>query len=416
MIHALRALTEALPGRALEGHADPHAWALGGVPPEAVVAPSTLEEVGVVVAVAARERFGVVPMGGMTRPGPEAPVGPYVVLSTRRLDEVEDYEPADLTVTAQAGLTLEALDRVLAEKGQWLPADPPLAPRRTLGGMVATGTVGPLGTAYGAPRDHVLGLTVVTGDGRVLRLGGRVMKNVAGFDLVKLMVGSHGTLGVVVSASLRLFPKPATEGVWVLRGDAPGALMTVARRVATAAVMPASAVLTVASAAEGGAAALAVRIQGAAPAVEADAATLLGPDLGAAVVHEEGGAREMAALMRDHGSEYPVVLRAFALPSLLPEVLDAVHGALPGAALNADVLAGRVRAGIPVEGADPAAVALLRDRLEALGGTLVVERAPADLVERVPVRGSAGRAGALSAALRARFDPSGVLSPGRYLP
>lgn len=414
MTDPLRALAEALPGEALDSGADASTWALGGAAPEALVAPGTVEEVRTVLTVAARAGFGVVPVGRMTNPGPETPVGPFVVLSTHRLDGVLDYEPADLTVTAEAGLTLGALDRLLGEQGQWLPADPPMAPRRTLGGMVATGAAGPLGTAYGAPRDHVLGLSVVTGDARLLRLGGRVMKNVAGFDLVKLMVGSHGTLGVVVSASLRLFPRPATEQAWVLPGENPGALLAAARRVAIAAVVPASAVLLAPGSGEAGPAALVVRIQGAAPAVESDAAKLLGEDLTRATAHAGDAAEKIVAEARDHAADHPVVLRAFALPVLLPEVLDAVHAAVPGAALAADVLTGRVRAGLAAEAVDAVTVRRLRARLEALGGTLVLERAHPGLLAEVPVRGAPGPAGPLSAALRARFDPSGILSQGRF--
>jgi glycolate oxidase FAD binding subunit len=404
-------LCDVLPAGAVRDAGDAGDWTVGGATPEAVAEPSSVEEVRAVLAAAASGGFAVVPLGGRTDPGPETPRGRFVVLSTQRLGGVEDYQPADLTVEARAGTTLAALGEALAAKGQWLPVDPPFARRKTLGGLVATGAAGSLGMAYGTPRDHVLGLSVVTGDGRVLRLGGRVMKNVAGFDLVKLMVGSRGTLGIIVSATLRLFPRPAEDRALVLAGEGPGALLEAARRAATASVVPASAVLVLP--APGAGAALVVRVQGAGSAVDADAAKLLGPSLGRARIMRGAEALQVFEAVRDHAARHALVIRAFALPGLLAEVLSAVQDALPVAALSADVMSGRVRVGVEGD-ADAGSLARLRARLEALGGSLAVERCTPLLAAGFPARGDAGRAGALGRALRARFDPGGVLSPGRF--
>jgi glycolate oxidase FAD binding subunit len=406
-----RALEEMLGGDALVPPQGPSAWTVGGAEPLAVALPATAEEVQGVLALAAAEGIGVVPLGGRTDPGSEVPSGRFMVLGTARLGGIHDYEPADLTVTAGAGTTLGELGAVLAERGQWLPADPPFAPRRTLGGMVATGAAGPLGTAYGAPRDHVLGLTVVTGDGKVLRLGGRVMKNVAGFDLVKLMVGSRGTLGVVTSASVRLFPCPEEDRVLACSAASPGDLLGVARALATGPVVPASAVLL----SGGGEATLSVRIQGAASAVSADRSRLLPP--GASFGEVPSG--EVGAFLervRDHAAAHAVVVRASALPGNLADVVDAVGSAVADGDVAIDVLTGRVRWGTSdPAGVDVAALAALRGRLATMGGSMTLERAPQDLLARVSAHASGGRVGALSLALRARFDPGGVLSPGRFV-
>lgn len=410
MSDILRLLGEVVPAQALEGAGDVDAYRVGGVAPEAVVTPASEEEVVRVLAAATGAGLGVVPAGNASGLGAQAPSRAFVALSTRRISGIEDYEPADLTVTARGGTPLAELTRVLAEQGQWLPADPPLAPCRTLGGLVASAAAGPLSMAYGGTRDQVLGLTAVTGDGRVLKLGGRVMKNVAGFDLVKLFVGSRGTLGVITSASLRLFPRPAVDRVYVVEGETPGALLDVARGVATASVVPASAVLL------GPEALLVVRVQGAKGAVDHDARALLGPALDRARLLEGAEAGPFLDAARDGAVAGALVVRAFALPGLLPDVLAAVQSALPTAALAADVMAGRVRASVDeadLERVSTQDVLTLRERLEAVGGTLVLERAPEALSAEVPVRGDAGGAGALAAELRARFDPSGVLSPGR---
>jgi glycolate oxidase FAD binding subunit len=267
--------------------------------------------------------------------------------------------------------------------------------------------------AYGTPRDHVLGLTVVTGDGRVLRLGGRVMKNVAGFDLVKLMVGSRGTLGVIASATLRLFPRPTEDHALVLEGDGPGALLEAARRVATAGVVPASAVLVSPGPGSHGRAALVVRVHGARAAAEADAAKLLGPALAGAAVHRDAEAQQIFAAVRDQAARHPLVIRAFALPGLLPEVLAAVQDAVPVAALAADVMSGRVRAGVD-EAVEASSLERLRSRLRALGGSLVIERSTTGAPAGFPSYRSDGKTAALGREIRARFDPDGILSPGRF--
>ena len=152
------------------------------------------------------------------------------------MNAVIEYEPADLTLTAQAGLSLTRLREVAAEGGQWLAVD--AGAWGTLGGLVATATAGSLEAGFSGPRDHVLGVTLVTGDGRVLRLGGRVVKNVAGFDLLKMAVGSWGTLGVMTEVTVRLFPLPEAEVTLVWTAERASDLVPVARRLAVAPVVP----------------------------------------------------------------------------------------------------------------------------------------------------------------------------------
>ena len=124
---------------------------------------------------------------------------------------VVEYQPADMTVTAEAGLTLAALQARLAEHGQWLPVDPSGADRMTLAGLLNTNASGPRRFGYGTLREHLLGLRIALADGRVIKSGGKVVKNVAGYDLLKLFVGSHGTLGVIVEATFKVRPLPERE-------------------------------------------------------------------------------------------------------------------------------------------------------------------------------------------------------------
>jgi glycolate oxidase FAD binding subunit len=139
------------------------------------------------------------------------PVAATKTLSVAPLSGVVDYVPSDLTITVRAGTSISELGRITRENGQWLPIDPFGSDDGTVGASVATGSSGPLSHGFGAIRDLVLGFEAVTGDAKIIRGGGRVVKNVAGFDLVRLMTGSWGTLGVITELTLRLYGLPSNR-------------------------------------------------------------------------------------------------------------------------------------------------------------------------------------------------------------
>ena len=158
-------------------------------------------------------------------------------VSTRALDQVVSVSPADLVATVQAGTPFEALRRRLAEDGMWLALDPPGRPERSLGSIVATGTSGPLRHGFGPVRDHVLGCAVATGDGRLVKAGGRVVKNVAGYDLTKLQVGGFGGFGIITELHLRLRALPRADITLIARG-ARDTLSSAARDLVAAQILP----------------------------------------------------------------------------------------------------------------------------------------------------------------------------------
>jgi glycolate oxidase FAD binding subunit len=167
--------------------------------------PEAVEE----VQEALRGHKRVLPRGGGTKPALSSPPEGTVTLEVSGLTGIEDYDPEELTFTARAGTALGVIEAALAENGQYLPFDPPLvAAGATLGGAVAAGTSGPLRYRSGGVRDFILGVRFIDGEGRLVRAGGRVVKNAAGFDLSKLMVGSAGRLGVMVELSFKVFPQP----------------------------------------------------------------------------------------------------------------------------------------------------------------------------------------------------------------
>ncbi|MEX2470756.1 MAG: FAD-binding oxidoreductase [Gemmatimonadota bacterium] len=425
----MRALEDALPPEALGDAAEAPGLAASV---DALIRPGNPAEVSEALAWARGEGTTIVPVGtGRHVPRVVAPVR-CAVLSTERMSGVTIYEPADLTLTALAGTPLSALRDELAPHAQWLPFDPPDVEARTLGGLVASGLSGPLATGYGALRNHVLGATVVLGDGRRLRLGGRVVKNVAGFDLLRPVVGSLGGLCVVTEICVRLFPEPKVDRLLISRADTPSALVGAARAVARAPVIPASCVLVSGADGSGGGAALLVRLHGARRTVDADQRTFeraIGRPV--EVVDEEVAVVARAA--RDHpvrsggdagaaggtvagaGQELGIGV-ASAPADRLGNLLSALDSALGRVPFSCDAYSGRVRFGLDA-GRVPA-LATLRRAVEALGGSLGVERAPGggapDLGDAVSTP-SAGEA-KLAARVRAVFDPTGIFWPSADQP
>jgi glycolate oxidase subunit GlcD len=178
------------------------------------VSPASAEEISEILKLAQSERWTVMPVGGMAWIKSTA----NLIVSTRRLNRIIEHEPADLIAIAEAGVKLTDFNAKLAENGQWLPLDPPDDGRATLGGVVATGIGGPQQFGYGRPRGSVIGMKVVLGDGSIIKAGGRVVKNVAGYDLCKLFTGSYGSLGIITELNFKLRPRPAREATVIGRG------------------------------------------------------------------------------------------------------------------------------------------------------------------------------------------------------
>lgn len=194
-------------------------WVRGGVPELGCdgalpkLKPTSVEQVAALLRIANEEEAALVPTGnGSAMHFGNLPTAVDALLCLKGMSGTVDFEPKDLTVVAQAGRSLAALQDELGRAGQFLALDPPNHRRATVGGMVATNQSGPLRRMYGSPRDLTLGVKVVLPDGTVVKGGGRVVKNVAGYDTTKLHVGSLGTLGVIVEAAFRLHPLPETYG------------------------------------------------------------------------------------------------------------------------------------------------------------------------------------------------------------
>jgi glycolate oxidase FAD binding subunit len=187
-----------------------------GVFPAAVVSPADAAQIADILLFAAAEKLAVIPTCGCTKLDIGLPPARYdIALDLSRMNRVLAYDPQDLTLGVEPGVRIEDLLRTLAEQKQFLPLAVPFSDRATIGGIVAANSSSPLRHAYGAVRDFCLGMEFVTGEGKQAKSGGRVVKNVTGYDLHKLLIGSLGTLGVITRVNFRTFPMPQAQGNFV---------------------------------------------------------------------------------------------------------------------------------------------------------------------------------------------------------
>lgn len=338
------------------------------------------------------------------RPG----AAPDLVISTAGLDRIIEHNEGDLTAVLEAGVPLARAQRQFAAAGQMLALDPFLGPAReaTIGGIIATADSGPLRHRYGAPRDLVLGVTVALSDGTIARSGGKVIKNVAGYDIGKLFCGSFGTLGMILSASLRLHPLP-TQTVTVLGvSDDPDGLCEAARLL-SASPLELEALDLAWRSGRGGLLARCGGIQVAARArrvVDLMRAAQL-RDIELVEADAELWARQRAG----QRSSQAALVRVAARPSALAQVLRAAEGC-------AGTLVGRAALGHCYVEVDPEAVRRLADELPPEAPTVLLD-APEAARETVDPWGRAPAAPVLELMRRVktRFDPAGICNPGSFV-
>jgi glycolate oxidase FAD binding subunit len=370
------------------------------------IAPGSPDAVALLLGTAHQEGWHVRVEGAGTWLPSDAPAD--LALTTRRLDRVPAVEPQDLTATAEAGIGLDQLRQQLADRGAWLAIDPPGLAGRTLGSIVATATAGPLRQGFGPVKDHLLGVTFVTGDGRMVQSGGRVMKNVAGYDLTRLQAGGFGAFGVIVLVHLRLRALPRADVTHVLEGSRDD-LTQLAEDVAASGLTPAALELVSPALARRDRWVLAVRLVGSPTLVASDE---LG--LGAAT----GGGGRFTALRAEEAHGFwmrlaegfavrPVTFRIGGVPAASDELLDLLQHQVGDEWISAAPASGAIRwsGETTVD-----RLQRLRRTLAALEVPLTLERAP------WPVRTAVGHfgayregAGPLVAGLRRTFDPGGAL-------
>lgn len=396
---------------------------------DCTVYPNTQEELAAVIAWARNNRWAVLPTGsgskldwgGLVKLDPPNPpgAGAIAAVSTARLNRLVEHAVGDLTVTAEAGMKFADLQLLLAAAGQFLPIDPAYPQQATLGGIVATADAGSLRHRYRGVRDLLLGMTFVRSDGKIAVAGGRVVKNVAGYDLMKLFTGAYGTLGVISQVTFRVYPLPESSGTVVLTGEV-NALSQTAQILLSSALTPSAIDLLspqlVAKLGLGKGTGLIVRFQSIAPSVKQQSARLLevGEKLGlqgsSCCENEEDQLwQRLPETMWDSGTKSAIICKIGIRPS---EAVRAINE-LP--VQDALIHAGSGLGVLRFETATADTLLQVRRGCEAKGGFLTVLAAPADIKQQLDVWGYNGSAIDLMRRIKQQFDPENLLSPYRFI-
>lgn len=420
-----------------------HTFAIDGHAPKSVVYPKSPDQVAAVLKCAAHHDLAVIPFRSATKLGiGNIPRRYDVAVSLKELNNVWHYEPADLTVSVEAGIKLGDFAELLSRYGLWLPLDPPGAARSSLGGILATNATGPLRQFYGAPRDMVVGMKIATTDGKIIKAGGRVVKNVAGYDLTKLLIGSYGSLGVIVEVNLKLFPLPAGRATFAFRVRNLEMARDLRRRIVNSPLTPMRMVLMNAEAEgllapgartqeDAGEFALLVEAGGTQRVIERYARTLaeLGRAAGGGATSLESEEAERGwARIADFpswlGAEFPrlVILRASLPIAACEDFINRAQQEAERAKLRLAVFA-QIGVGVVhlcwLDASDVSGMVTVIENLRRLAielhGALVVERCESEIKSRVDVWGAPGKDFEIMRKVKEAWDPKGILSPGRFL-
>ena len=381
------------------------AFAVDGIMPEAAVSPGSYEEVAAVLRHASANLLAVIPWGGgtMMHLG-NVPSRYDIALDMSRLNSMVEYEPADLTVTCQGGMTFAGLLARLAVAGQTLPLGPFVDARSTVGGILASNHIGAYVHGHGRPRDVTIGMRIATADGRIARAGGRVVKNVAGYDMSKLHIGALGTLGVIVEATFKVAPLATAEARCAYRMTRVEDACTMAAAVQRAGLSVRAIEIVV----EGDVCDVTVDIAGSPHAVERSKAELSAMASSYDAAASEGQSSFPASL----GGSGPLC-RIGVPPTGVTRLVEALRSYDPRPRIVAWPTAGVIFASWDAP-ADESAI--LRDAgALAHSGTLVIERCSPDTKRRIDVFGPPPRSFPLMRAIKQQFDPNGILSPGRFV-
>jgi glycolate oxidase FAD binding subunit len=412
-------------------------YTVDGILPRLVVTPTTVEETAQIVELAHQHHLTLLPRGGGSRMNlGELAERIDVMLVTTQMTRLLEHEVPDLTCHVEAGITLAQLQAQLAAKGQRLSLDPPNAEQATLGGILATNASGPKRLKYGTARDLVIGLRVIQATGEIARSGGRVVKNVAGYDLNKLYIGSLGTLGLIVEANFKLHPLPVAEHTLLLTyTNASDAMQTVIA-ITGSPLSPSALELIDAGAANDmrdffgfelptNGYTLAVNFEGSPATIERQIDetrllarkhdALLGDDL-------EGEEQEhFWNVVREH-TQGSLTCKVSLLVSQIVPYLQTIEDVCRRQRLEAATIAHAGNGILYVElrpgDAIPrlvAAIAELRVKAQEARGNLIVERCPVDLKRRISIWGEPGNDFQMMQRLKQQFDPESTFVRGRFL-
>ena len=386
-----------------------------------VLEPRDVPSLAAMLAKANGERVALVPRGGGTRLDRGARLSRgETILSLAGLPRDIEHCSGDLTATVSASATIGEVNAQLALAGQWLPLDPVFTDRSTIGGLIATNACGPSRHRYGAPRDLILGVDLALADGRTAKAGGRVVKNVAGYDLARLVCGSFGSLAVVTRATFKLVPLPTTaitvEVTW------PGEPSEGTRRLAEVALALAAQPLTpTAVELDVPSPRLLLRFESTPAGADRQASVAAAFCVAAGLRAARIGEDHQSTVWRDRTASIWDAARTVVRVSVLPTDVIAMLEAVAVRARDRGVgwhASGHIVLGVfyvALDGPDEAQAAVItavRQTVEARRGHAVVLAASAGVTRLVDPWGDPGNAFRLMQAVKARFDPHGILNPG----
>jgi glycolate oxidase FAD binding subunit len=366
------------------------------------VAPGSTEEIAAVLRLAQENHLAVVECGGGTKQGWGYPVAPALVLEMHRLNTLREHTWQDMTCIVEAGCTWAAMQSGLAQHGQFVAVDPLWPDKATVGGIVATNDSGALRQRYGGLRDLIIGMTIVLADGTIAHTGGKVVKNVAGYDLHKLMIGAFGTLGVVTSVNFRLHSIPRSQQSFT---------------VSAGSVEPMGRVMLAMLHAQ--LSTVAIQLRGGMDGFDLDIRLASLPE----VLETQAGALEMLAQSeglrlgaaadevwnaRQRQLDADVVCKGTMLPSEIARFAERVRG-LGGESVTQ--AGGIMIAGFPAAAAGQ--LPQLRRELEEASGSLMVLKQPAET--KLDCWGTLPDSLPLMREIKRQFDPERILNPGRFL-
>ncbi len=383
-----------------------------------VAYPRTQTQLGRAIALAAQRHWRVLPCGAGSKLawGGQA-AGIDVAISTQRLRATIEHAVGDLTVTVEAGMPFRDLQARLAAAGQCLAIDPAYGERATVGGIVATGDSGSLRHRYNSVRDMCIGITFVRADGELVKAGGRVVKNVAGYDLMKLLTGSYGTLGAIAQVTFRLHPLPEASRMVVLLGGAERLAPLRAALVASD-LTPTCVDLLSPGLCDrlgwGDRAAIAARFDGLAASVndQLDRAIAWGHEAGLQAIADAAPWESLESASRPEGAT--VLCKLGVLPARAIAAMEKIHALFPESRLR--VGAGNGLGTLCLTSTcERQHIAQFRAIATSCGGFLTVLEAPVSLKQQVDVWGYAGNALPVMRRLKREFDPNGILASGRFV-
>jgi glycolate oxidase FAD binding subunit len=414
-----------------------HRYDVDGILPRLVVTPSTVEEAARVVGLTHQHDLKLMARGGGSQMNLGAPATRIdILLETNKLTRLLEHEAPDLTCHVEAGITLANLQEQLAKQGQRLALDPPGAAQTTIGGILATNASGPRRLRYGTARDLVIGLHVIQANGEIARSGGHVVKNVAGYDLNKLYIGSLGTLGLIAMANFKLHPIPAYERTLLLTYSHVEEAMHTTIAITGSQLSPGAVELIDARAArdmtdffgqalpENGYT-LAVNFEGSQATInrQIDELRLLARKHNVLLANDlEGEPQDhFWQAVREH-MQGTFTCKVAILVSQVAPYLQRVEQVCRRHDLEASVIAHAANGILYVE-LRPAdaeqrlveAIHTLRRYAQEARGSLVVERCPVDLKRRIDIWGEPGTNFAMMLRLKQQFDPKGTFTGGRFL-